>query len=291
MAINGSLLDSTPPQANPRLPPVIEWVQLDSVAIPGEREPMRLMQRGHEFKICVGSIELMSNRECTSEAALATLTCTRLQDRPRAKILIGGLGMGFTLRAALTAMGPDARIVVAELVPAVVAWARGPLSHVFEGSLDDPRVEVREDDVKRVIQQVPADYDAILLDVDNGPEGLTRPENDRLYDVWGLKRARYALRPNGILAVWSGSPDRKFKARLQNTGFEVDEIRLRSNGTSGRRHVLWLATHAKGSSAPFAWPAAPGSARVEGNAQAGSRLGRSFAKAGMHSALTPSKRT
>ncbi|ACL61180.1 spermidine synthase [Methylobacterium nodulans] len=220
------------------------WVQVDTATIPGEREPMRLLQRGSEFTICVGTIELMNNRACTSEAALAALTCARLQDRPHAKVLIGGLGMGFTLRAALDALGPDARIVVAELVPAVVAWARGPLAHLFAGSLDDPRVEVREEDVKRVIQQVPACYDAILLDVDNGPEGLTRLENDRLYDAWGLKRARYALRPSGILGVWSGGPDRKFKARLRNTGFEVDEIRVHANGRSGRRHVLWLATHA-----------------------------------------------
>ncbi|WP_287745062.1 hypothetical protein [Methylobacterium sp.] len=219
------------------------WVQLDTAVIPGEREPMRLMQRGSEFTICVGAIELMNNRASTSETALAALTCARLKGRPEARVLIGGLGMGFTLRAALDALGPHARIVVAELVPAVVAWARGPLAHLFAGSLDDPRVEIREADVKRVIQQAPAYYDAILLDVDNGPEGLTRVENDRLYDVWGLRRARYALRPEGILGVWSGGPDRKFKARLRNTGFAVDEIRVHANGRSGRRHVLWLATH------------------------------------------------
>jgi len=222
---------------------MVPWVHLDTGPIPGEREPMRLLRRGDEFSIRVGQAELMNSRLAGSEKALAVLTCARLRDRPRARVLIGGLGMGFTLRAALDALGPEAQVVVAELVPAVVAWGRGPLAHLFAGSLDDPRVTLREDDVGRVIQQQgPAGCDAILLDVDNGPEGLTRADNDRLYDVWGLKRARYALRPGGVLAVWSGGPDRKFKARLRNTGFDVDEVRVPANGTSGRRHVLWLAT-------------------------------------------------
>src|SRR5215208_2234631 len=200
------------------------------------------MRRGDEFSIKVGTTELMNNRLRGSEQALATLTCARLQDRPRARVLIGGLGMGFTLRAALDALGPEASVIVAELVPAVTAWARGPLSNLFAGSLDDSRVELRVEDVSRAIQSGPAQYDAILLDVDNGPEGLTRRANDRLYDIWGLKRARYALRPEGILAVWSGAPDRKFKARLHRAGFAVEEVRVRANGSSGRRHVLWLAT-------------------------------------------------
>ena len=221
---------------------MIPWVELDTAPVPGEQDLLRLMQRGDEFSIRVGTIELMSNRLRGSEQALATLTCARLQNRPRARVLIGGLGMGFTLRAALETLGPEARIVVAELVPAVTAWARGPLSGLFAGSLDDPRVEVRVEDVNRTIQSGPAQYDAILLDVDNGPEGLTQRSNDRLYDVWGLKRARWALRPDGILAVWSGGPDRKFKARLQRSGFAVDELRVHANGSSGRRLVLWLAT-------------------------------------------------
>jgi spermidine synthase len=221
---------------------LVPWVHLDTAPIPGEPDVLRLMQRGDEFSIRVGTTELMNNRSRGSEQALATLTCDRLQDRPRARVLIGGLGMGFTLRAALDALGPEASVVVAELVPAVAAWARGPLSPLFAGSLDDPRVELRIEDVSRSIQSGPEQYDAILLDVDNGPEGLTRRSNDRLYDVWGLKRTRYALRPNGILAVWSGSPDRKFKARLQRSGFALDEVRVHANGSSGRRHVLWLAT-------------------------------------------------
>ena len=221
---------------------LIPWVHLDTAPVPGEQDVLRLMQRGDEFSIRVGTIELMNNRLRGSEQALATLTCARLRDRARARVLIGGLGMGFTLRAALDELGPQASVVVAEIVPAVVVWARGPLSKLFAGSLDDPRVELRVEDVSRSIQSGPAQYDAVLLDVDNGPEGLTRRANDRLYDIWGLRRARYALRPGGILAVWSGGPDRKFKARLQRSGFAVDEVRVHANGSSGRRHVLWLAT-------------------------------------------------
>ena len=187
---------------------MIPWVQLDIASVPGEQDMLRLMQRGDEFSIIVGTTELMNNRCSGSEKALATLACARLRDRPNARILIGGLGMGFTLRAALNGLGPNARVTVAEILPAVVAWARGPLSHMFSGSLDDPRVELLVADVNRVIQAGPAQYDAILLDVDNGPEGLTRRANDRLYDIWGLKRARFALLANGILAGWSGRPDR-----------------------------------------------------------------------------------
>jgi len=224
---------------------VIPWVQLDATPIPGERDALRLMQRGQEFSIVVGTHELMNNRLSGSEKALATLTCARLSDPLRARVLIGGLGMGFTLRAALDELGPEARVVVAELVGAVAVWARGPLSHLFAGSLDDPRVELRVEDVSRTIHSGPARYDAILLDVDNGPEGFTRRANDRLYDVWGLRRAHDALRPGGILAVWSGSPDRKFKARLQRVGFNVEEVRVHARGSSGRRHVLWLAKRAE----------------------------------------------
>lgn len=219
-----------------------EWVHLDTGDVPGGGKSVALMQRGREFSIVVGTIELMNSTRGHSEEALASLTCARLSDRPAPRVLIGGLGMGFTLRAALRGLGPDARVVVAELVPAVAAWARGPLASVFEGCLDDPRVELRELDVNRLIQSEPAGWDAVLLDVDNGPEGLMRRANDRLYDEWGLKRAQWALKPGGTLGVWSGTPDRKFKARLQRLGFTVDEVRLPASGSSGPRHVIWLAT-------------------------------------------------
>jgi spermidine synthase len=226
---------------------VIPWVHLDTGSVPGGGTDLRLMRRGDEFAILADTIELMNNRRSGSEVALASLTCARLKDRPRPRMLIGGLGMGFTLRAALDGLGPDAQVVVAELVPSVIAWARGPLAHVFSGCLDDPRVDLQEADVNRLIQAGPGRYDAILLDVDNGPEGLMRRANDRLYDDWGLKRARWALRPGGILGVWSGAPDRKFKSRLQRTGFAVDELRIHASGRgSGPKHVVWLATRTEG---------------------------------------------
>jgi spermidine synthase len=219
-----------------------EWVHLGTGDVPGGGKSLTLMQRGSEFSIVVGTIELMNSTRGDSEEALASLTCARLSGRPAPRVLIGGLGMGFTLRAALQGLGPDARIVVAELVPAVAAWARGPLAPVFGDCLNDPRVELRELDVNRLIQSEPAGWDAVLLDVDNGPEGLMRRSNNRLYDEWGLKRVQWALKPGGTLAVWSGSPDRKFKARLQRLGFAVEEVRLPASGSSGPRHVIWLAT-------------------------------------------------
>ena len=229
---------------------MIPWVHLDTGPIPGEPGTLRLMRRGDEFSIVVGSIELMNNRVNASEAALASLVCARLRGRPRVRMLIGGLGMGFTLRAALHALGSDAAIIVAELVPAVAAWARGPLAHLFDGSLDDPRVALREDDVGRQMRSADAPYDAILLDVDNGPEGLMRRENDRLYGPDGLAEARAALRPGGILGVWSQGPDRMFKSRLQRSGFSVEELRVHASRGGGRRHVLWLATRTAEAVAP-----------------------------------------
>jgi spermidine synthase len=218
------------------------WVHLGTGPVPGGGKSLDLMQRGREFSIVVENKELMNSTRGHSEEALASLACAHLAERPDARVLIGGLGMGFTLRAALRALGPEAEVVVAELVPAVSAWARGPLAEVFRGCLDDPRVELREIDVNRLVQAGAEAWDAILLDVDNGPEGLMRRANDRLYDAWGLKRAQWALKPGGVLGVWSGTPDRKFKARLQRMGFAVEETRIPASGTSGPRHVVWIAT-------------------------------------------------
>ncbi|GJE25277.1 hypothetical protein [Methylobacterium organophilum] len=220
------------------------WVHLDTGLIPGGGRNLSLMQRGDEFSIVVDTIELMNSTRGDSEEALATLACTPIAGRPHARVLIGGLGMGFTLRAALKVLAPDAEVVVAELVPAVSGWARGPLTKVFAGCLDDPRVVLRETDVTRLIQSGPGAWDAILLDVDNGPEGLMRRANDRLYDVWGLRRAWWALKPEGVLGVWSGTPDRKFKTRLKRVGFGVQETRMPASGQSGPRHVVWVATRA-----------------------------------------------
>ena len=222
---------------------MIPWSVLDTAQVPGGGGELRLKQRGAEFSIMLDHNELMNSRLSGSEEALATIACEKIRRRKTPRILIGGLGMGFTLRAALVALGPDARIVVAELVPAVVAWARGPMAEVFGTSLTDPRIGIREADVGEVIRSNAAGFDAILLDVDNGPEGLTRKANDALYDLKGLGGARAALRPGGVLAVWSSGPNPKFTWRLRKAGFEVEEVRARANGSrGGARHVIWIAT-------------------------------------------------
>jgi spermidine synthase len=217
---------------------VIPWLRLDTAMVPGSGEELRLMRRGAEFAIMLGRTELMNSRRSGSEKALATMSCAKLRDRQRAHLLIGGLGMGFTLRAALAELGAGARITVAELVPSVVAWARGPLAEIFGDSLIDPRVDIREGDVGGLIKSARSAYDAILLDVDNGPEGLTSSANDALYDLKGLSAARTALRPGGVLAVWSSGTDKSFTQRLRKSGFRVEELNLRANGA---RHVIWIA--------------------------------------------------
>jgi spermidine synthase len=222
---------------------MIPWEKLDTAHIPGTDAELRLMRRGAEFSIMLGTNELMNSRLSGSEVALATLAAKKLEANKKPQLLIGGLGMGFTLRAALAELPSDARVTVGELVPAVVAWARGPMAEVFAGCLDDGRVTIREGDVGRLIQSGTAEYDAILLDVDNGPEGLTRKANDNLYSVSGLYAARKALRPNGVLSVWSSAPDAGFTRRLRDAGFAVEELSVRAS-TKGRgaRHVIWMAT-------------------------------------------------
>ncbi len=222
---------------------MIPWIHLGTARIPGAEGELRLSRRGAEFSISLGRAVLMNSRLSGSEEALATLSAERIAIRARPDILIGGLGMGFTLRAALAVFGPGARIVVAELAPAVVAWARGPMAEIFGGSLTDPRVRIEETDVGRLIRAGRASYDAILLDVDNGPDGLTRKTNDALYDLAGLRATRAALRVGGILAVWSASPDRHFTQRLRKAGFDVDEVTVRAHAArSGARHIIWIAT-------------------------------------------------
>ena len=218
------------------------WTQLDAAPIPGGGT-LKLMRRGEdEFSITLGHNELMNSRLRGSEEALASLAVERIGQRPDLRFLIGGLGMGFTLRAALAALPADAGIVVAELIPAVIAWARGPLAPIFAGCLDDPRVTLREADVATAIREEPSRYDAILLDVDNGPDGLMVEANDRLYDHAGLSHAKAALRPGGVLAVWSAGPDRSFTQRLRQAGFAVEEKIVRARaGAGGAKHMIWLA--------------------------------------------------
>jgi spermidine synthase len=222
---------------------MIPWLQIDTARVPGADAELRLMRRGAEFSMMLGQNELMNSRLSGSEEALATLACRRIEAVKRPNLLIGGLGMGFTLRAALAVLGPDARITVAELVPAVIAWARGPMASIFAESLDDPRASILNADVIEVIQSHASAFDAILLDVDNGPEGLIRKANDALYDLTGLKAVRRALQRGGVLAVWSSGPHPLFSKRLGDAGFAVDEVAVRATTKRrGARHVIWFAT-------------------------------------------------
>ncbi|WP_091734807.1 hypothetical protein [Phenylobacterium immobile] len=224
---------------------MIPWEHLDSASVPDGGGELRLMRRGAEWSIMAGPIELMNSRLSGSEEALARLAAAWLGGRATPRVLIGGLGMGFTLRAALAAFPADAQITVAELVPEVVAWARGPLASLFAGSLEDPRVVIRIGDVANVIPlegPISEPWDAILLDVDNGPEGLTRPANDALYDAAGLRAAWAAITPGGLLAVWSSARFPSFTPKLRRAGFVVEEHAVRASSRGrGARHTIWLA--------------------------------------------------
>jgi len=220
---------------------MVPRILIDTAQVPGGGE-LRLFRRGDEFSIMLGANELMNSRLSGSEEALATLVCDRLAGKAAPRLLIGGLGMGFTLRAALGRLGGDAAVAVAELVPAVVSWALGPMAAIFDNCLQDPRTVIEEQDVGVLISGAHGSWDAILLDVDNGPDGLTRRENDRLYNATGLDSARSALRPGGVLAVWSAAPDGKFVRRLETAGFAVDEVIVKARGGRGARHVVWLAS-------------------------------------------------
>ena len=222
---------------------MIPWLQIDTARVPGADIELRLMRRGEEFSMMLGQNELMNSRLSGSEEALATLTCKKIEAVKRPHLLVGGLGMGFTLRAALAVLGREARITVAELVPVVISWAHGPMAELFGNSLTDPRASIREADVVDVIKTSPSAFDAILLDVDNGPEALIRKANDALYDLNGLKAIRGALRPGGILAVWSSGPNIAFTKRLRAADFDVNEVGVRATTKrSGAHHVIWFAT-------------------------------------------------
>jgi spermidine synthase len=221
------------------------WVLLGVAQASADQGELRLYQRGEEFSIRVGNSELMNSRVHGSEDALGELACARIADRLRPRVLIGGLGMGFTLKAALQGLSARGRVFVAELLPEVVAWNRGPLGYLAGHPLRDDRVTVREVDVATILCAEQWAYDAILLDVDNGPKGLTRNGNDWLYGQAGLKVAFAALRPGGVLAVWSAGPDHAFSHRLRRTGFKVEEVRVRArDARGGLRHTIWIAGRA-----------------------------------------------
>lgn len=219
---------------------------IGTAQVPGGEE-LRLFKHDRDFMIVLGHNELMSSRMSGSEIALAEQSCARIASVKQPSLLIGGYGMGFTLRAALATLGKQAQITVAELVPEIIEWARGPMQDLEAGCLKDPRVRLEMADVADVIRAGQGRYDAILLDVDNGPDGLVRVANNQLYSGRGLRAAKAALRPGGVLAIWSAAKDPAFTTRLKNAGFAVDEVevRARTNG-KGAKHVIWFATMARG---------------------------------------------
>lgn len=219
---------------------MIPWVQVAATVTP-DGSPLSLWQHGTDWSIRAGAAELMSSRMHGSEEVMASLAKA---ERPGARVLVGGLGMGFTLRAALDTLPEGGRVTVAELVPAVVDWNRGPVAPLAGNPLADPRVDVVVGDVAATLKSTPGAWDAILLDVDNGPEGLTQAGNDALYGVTGLRRAREALRSGGTLAVWSAHASPAFEKRLAQAGFrvEVHVVRARAGG-KGPRHTIFLGRH------------------------------------------------
>jgi len=218
------------------------WEFLGSAQAPGDGEELSLYRRGEEYSIRVKNRSLMDSAVHGSEDALAELACRMITGHPHPRILIGGLGMGYTTAAALRQLGSNSQVTVAELVPAVVEWNREFLGGLAGHPLDDPRVTVRVVDVANVLGEDQAAYDAILLDVDNGPQGLTRSGNSWLYAQVGLEVAWEALRPKGVLAVWSAAPNQAFARRLRCVGFTVEEHGVRARGArGGRQHVVWLA--------------------------------------------------
>ncbi|EWH03748.1 hypothetical protein [Halomonas sp. BC04] len=217
---------------------------IGTASIPGKGSELRLLQRNDEFSIRIAGSpgELMNTRLHGSEDALAELACERIADRTGIRVLIGGLGMGFTLAAALRSLPDSAEVVVAELVPGVVDWNRGPLGAAAGYPLNDPRAVVSLGDVGELLRREPGGFDAIMLDVDNGPEGLTRKENDWLYSPQGLAAAQEALRPDGVLAIWSAGQDPAFTERLRRIGLLVEEVTVRAHRPGkGAKHRIWLA--------------------------------------------------
>lgn len=214
------------------------WELLGEARTPDGTD-LRLTRHSTEFVILANGQSLMSSRMHGSEEALATIGCRRagLLDAP--SVLVGGLGMGFTLRAVLDVLPAHARVVVSELMPAVVEWNRGPLGPLANHPLKDARVQLEVNDVAATLRSNPGTFDAVLLDVDNGPAALTSANNSRLYDNDGVATARAALRPGGVLAVWSAREYRKFEQRLSYCGFAVEVARVRGRLKSGGpRHVI-----------------------------------------------------
>jgi spermidine synthase len=216
------------------------WELLGQTQTP-DGSDMTLMRRDHEIVILANGKPLMSSRMHGSEEALAVSACRHARTLEDPCVLVGGLGMGFTLRATLDVLPPSAIVVVAELVPAVVEWNRGPLGPLAEHPLKDRRVRVEVADVAETLGASRGRFDAVLLDVDNGPAAFTAPDNAGLYDDRGLSAARAALKAGGVLAVWSAWDDRRFEQRLRHGGFTVEVERVRARlKKGGPRHTIFL---------------------------------------------------
>jgi len=217
------------------------WILIETAQTPGHGAELCLYQRDQEFAIQADNLELMNSRNFASEQALATLACKKLTDPSEARVLIGGLGMGYTLKSALDELGETAEVLVMELVPDVVRWNQGLLAHLAGNPLDDERVTVQVGDVAQMIKRSRGSFSAILLDVDNGPNALTSMDNHWLYSIAGLETAYAALKPNGILGIWSSDRDAGFAKRLSQVGFDVDEVPVRELGKKGGHHIVWIA--------------------------------------------------
>ena len=223
------------------------WTQIGEASIPGSEKSIFLVRGKDDFFIKLsGGQELMNTRKHGSEDALSALLCQKLSHRETACVLIGGLGMGFTLAAALAELGPGARVTVAELIPEVVEWNHGPLGDCSGRPLDDPRTRVYVGDVAQLLREKRNDFDVIALDIDNGPEGLTRNTNSWIYSEQGISATVQALKPAGIVSYWSVSADQRFSDRLKRHGLKVEEISVYAHGAKGARHTIWLATNGPG---------------------------------------------
>ena len=217
-----------------------KFERLDEATTP-DGTVLSLCRHDGAYLLRADGAELMSSRRHHSEDELAEMVCAPLRDTPGARVLVGGLGLGFTLKAALRALGEDARVDIAEIVDAVIRWNRNPEYGLAHDALLDPRVHLHHDDVGRVLAANPGTFDGIMLDVDNGAEAVTTSANERLYSVTGIHIAANALRPGGRLAYWSAGADRKFERMMRGAGLEVEASESRAGGAGGPVHALYLA--------------------------------------------------
>ena len=222
---------------------MIPWTHLGSAQIPNNGGELKFSQRGDEFSIRLSGIrgELMNSRVYNSEKVLSELGCAHVKSVDNAQVLVGGLGMGYTLAAALKTVNCTSTVTVAELIPEVVTWNQGDLGKCAGNPLQDSRTKVHVGDVAVLLSTQEPAFDAILLDVDNGPEGLTKSDNNWIYSEAGLKSIYHTLKPQGMLAIWSAGPDYLFEVRLKKVGYKVDTRIVRARPGKGSKHTIFLA--------------------------------------------------